>query len=91
MSSETLAAVLPYLAGPGAAVVTLSGVLVGLYILVVKHFIPLAGKIAARHLDQIDELIRNQKSESKAITATLASIDRRLQRLEGLTDSGTSC
>lgn len=78
----------PYLAGPGAAVVVLVLLLVGLYILVVKHFVPLAATLGKRHLDQIDALIANQKAESNAITKTLASIDRRLARLEDLTDSG---
>jgi hypothetical protein len=79
----------PYLAGPGAAVVVLVLVLWGLYTLVVRHFMPLAAALGKRHLDQIDSLIANQKAESNAITKTLASIDRRLARLEGLTDAGS--
>ena len=78
----------PYLAGPGAAVVVLVLVLWGLYALAVKHFIPLGAALGKRHLDQIDSLIANQRAESNAITKTLTSIDRRLARLEGLTDSG---
>jgi hypothetical protein len=78
----------PYLAGPGAAVVVLVLVLWGLYVLVVKHFMPLAATMGKRHLDQIDSLITNQRAESNAITKTLASIDRRLARIEGLTDAG---
>jgi hypothetical protein len=78
----------PLLAGPAAAVVVLVLVLWGLYTLVVQHFIPLAAKLGDRHLSQIDELIKNQKAESNAITKTLTSIDRRLARLEGLTDAG---
>lgn len=85
---QTVTALAPYLTGPGAAVLCLLGVLVGLYILVVKHFVPLAATLGKRHLDQIDALINNQKAESNAITKTLASIDRRLARLEDLTDSG---
>lgn len=84
-ATSTLA---PYLAGPGAAVIVLLLVLGGLYALAVKHFIPLAAAIGKRHLDQIDDLIKVQKNESSAITKTLASIDRRLARLEDLTDSG---
>jgi len=76
----------PYLAGPGAAVVALLLVLGGLYGLSVRHLLPLLGSLGKRHLDQIDALIATQKEESKAITKTLASIDRRLARLEGLTD-----
>ncbi len=79
----------PYLAGPGAAVIVLVLVLWGLYTLVVRHFMPLAAALGKRHLDQIDSLIANQKAESNAITKTLASIDRRLARLEGLTDAGS--
>lgn len=78
----------PYLAGPGAAVVVLVLVLWGLYSLAVKHLVPLASAMGKRHLDQIDSLIANQKAESAAITKTLTSIDRRLARLEGLTDAG---
>ena len=79
----------PYLAGPGAAVIVLVLVLWGLYSLSVKHFMPLAAALGKRHLDQIDALISNQKAESIAITKTLGSIDRRLARLEGLTDAGS--
>lgn len=80
----------PMLAGPGAAVLVLMAVLYGLYTLVVRHFVPLTAALGKRHLDQIDLLIATQRAESTAITKTLASIDRRLARLEGLTDSGGS-
>lgn len=86
---STLASLIPLLAGPGAAVIVLVLVLYGLYTLAVSHIVPLVGAMAKRHLDQIDELIKNQKAESIAITKTLASIDRRLARLEGLTDAGS--
>lgn len=86
---STLASLIPLLAGPGAAVIVLVLVLWGLYTLAVAHLVPLAGTMGKRHLDQIDELIKNQKAESIAITKTLASIDRRLARLEGLTDAGS--
>jgi hypothetical protein len=78
----------PLLAGPASAVVVLVLVLWGLYTLAVKHVLPLGAALGKRHLDQIDELIKNQKAESNAITKTLTSIDRRLARLEGLTDAG---
>lgn len=81
-------ALAPMLAGPGAAVIVLVLVLWGLYTLAVRHLVPLAAAMGKRHLDQIDALISNQKAESNAITKTLASIDRRLARLEGLTDAG---
>jgi len=86
--AETVTAIAPYFTGPGAAVLCLLLVLFGLYVLVVKHFVPLIAAFGKRHLDQIDQLIANQKAEGSAITKTLASIDRRLARLEGLTDGG---
>ena len=78
----------PLLAGPGAAVVVLTAVLWGLYKLAVSHAVPLVAALGKRHLDQIDSLIANQRAESTAITKTLTSIDRRLARLEGITDAG---
>ena len=86
-NAETVTALAPYLTGPGAAVLVLLAVLVGLYIIVVKHLVPLASALGKRHLDQIDALISTQRAESSAITKTLTSIDRRLARLEDLTDS----
>jgi hypothetical protein len=86
---STLASLIPLLAGPGAAVIVLVLVLWGLYSLAVAHLVPLAGAMGKRHLDQIDQLIATQKAESIAITKTLGSIDRRLARLEGLTDAGS--
>lgn len=85
---STLSSLVPLLAGPGAAVIVLVLVLYGLYSLAVKHLVPLAAAVGKRHLDQIDELIKVQRAEGQAITKTLASIDRRLARLEGLTDAG---
>lgn len=85
----------PLLAGPASAVVVLVMVLWGLYALSVKHFLPLASRAIDRHLTQIDKLIETQRDESKAIAKALGAIerslggvDRRLARLEGLTDSG---
>ena len=78
----------PYLAGPGAAVLVLMAVLGGLYKLSVVHAVPLVAALGKRHLDQIDSLIANQRAESNAITKTLTSIDRRLARLESVTDAG---
>ena len=89
------ASLAPYLAGPGAAVVVLVLVLYGLYLVVVKHLIPLASRAIDRHLSQIDRLVEGQRDESKgilkalgAIERSLGGVDRRLARLEGLTDSG---
>ena len=88
IAQADLSALAPMLAGPGAAVIVLVLVLWGLYTLAVRHLVPLGAALGKRHLDQIDALISNQKAESNAITKTLASIDRRLARLEGLTDAG---
>jgi hypothetical protein len=77
----------PLLSGPASAVAVLVGVGIGVYRIVAQMLIPLLSRAVDRHLGQIDELLKNQKAESKAITATLASIDRRLARLEDLTDS----
>jgi hypothetical protein len=86
--ASTLSTLAPMLAGPGAAAVVLVLVLWGLYTLAVKHLVPLVAALGKRHLDQIDELIKVQRAEGNAITKTLGSIDRRLARLEGLTDAG---
>ncbi len=79
---------MPYLAGPGAAVVVLVLVLWALYSLVVKHLIPLGSKSIDRHLAQIDRLIETQRDESKGVLKALTAIDKRLARLEGQTDAG---
>lgn len=78
----------PLLAGPASAVLVLLLVGGAAYRLVVQLLLPMMGRAIDRHMNQIDELIKVQKAESKAITNTLASIDRRLARLEGLTDAG---
>jgi hypothetical protein len=79
----------PYLAGPGAAVIVLLLVLGGLYQLIVKHGLPLVSALGKRHLDQIDTLISVQRDEGRAIAKALQTIDRRLARLEGQTDTQT--
>ena len=78
----------PLLAGPASAVAVLLLVGGAAYRHAVQILLPMVGKAIDRHMNQIDELIKVQKTESKAITNTLASIDRRLARLEGLTDAG---
>ena len=85
----------PYLAGPGAAVVVLTAVLGGLYKLVVGHGVPLATKLGERHLAQIDALVAQSAAQATAVTAslgaierTLVGVDRRLARLESVTDAG---
>jgi len=84
--ADTVAALAPLLAGPGAAVLVLMAVLIGLYAIVVKYAIPLVAALGKRHLDQIDALISVQRAESAAITKTLTSIDRRLAKLEDLSE-----
>ena len=88
LAQAEVTALAPYLAGPGAAVIVLLLVGAAAYRLIDGAVLPMLGKAIDRHMGQIDELIRVQKQESKAITNTLASIDRRLARIEGLTDSG---
>jgi hypothetical protein len=46
-------------------------------------------KLGDRHLAQIDAMIAGQREEGKTFAKALASIDRRLARLEGLTDAGS--
>ena len=76
----------PYVAGPGSAVVVLMTVLGGLYKLTTMYLMPLANRALDSHLSRIDALISVQREESKQVTKTLSSIDRRLARLEGITD-----
>jgi hypothetical protein len=78
----------PYLAGPGAAVIVLMTVLYGLYRLSISHVVPLVASLGKRHLDQIDVMIATQREEGKAVAKALQTIDRRLARLEGVTDAG---
>ena len=88
LAQADLTSLAPYLAGPGAAVLVLMAVLVGLYKLVVSYAVPLVASLGKRHLDQIDAMIAVQREEGRAIASALQTIDRRLARLEGLTDSG---
>lgn len=79
---SNLTEALPYLAGPGSAVVVLLVVLGGLYNLTIKHLIPLMRAFGDRHLQQIDTLLAQNKEESIAITRALQTIDSRLAVLE---------
>jgi hypothetical protein len=88
LAQVDLTSLAPYLAGPGAAVLVLMAVLAGLYKLVVSYAVPLVSQLGKRHLDQIDVMISVQREEGKAIAKALATIDRRLARLEGQTDAG---
>ena len=56
---------------------------------------PLPSRAIDRHLSQIDRLVEGQRDESKgilkalgAIEKSLGGVDRRLARLEGITDAG---
>ena len=88
LSPEDATSLAPYLAGPGAAVIVLMAVLYGLYRLVISHGMPLVASLGKRHLDQIDVMIATQREEGKAVAKALQAIDRRLARLEGVTDAG---
>ncbi len=80
--AAAVSALAPYLAGPGAAVIVLLVVLGGLYHLTVRYLLPLAQRGLDGHLAKIDAMIEAQANESKAITTTLQSIDKRLALLE---------
>jgi hypothetical protein len=80
-------AIAPYLAGPGAAVLVLLLVGAACYRLVVEHLVPMARTIAGRHLEQIDQMLEQQRRDSEATVSALRGIDARLQRLE-LVDRG---
>ena len=88
VTPESALSLAPYLAGPGAAVMVLMAVLYGLYRLVIFHAMPLVQALGKRHLDQIDVMIATQREEGKAVAKALQTIDRRLARLEGVTDAG---
>ena len=85
----------PLLAGPASAVVVLVLVLWGLYRLIVAYGIPLVSRLGERHLAQIDALVAQSAAQASAVTAslgaierTLVGVDRRLARLESVTDAG---
>ena len=89
---EQINTIAPLLVGPGAAVLVLLVVLYGLYTLAVSHILPLIKTLADRHLKQIDELIKAQQEEGKAVAKALTAIDKRLgyieARFHGDTNSG---
>lgn len=74
--------VLPYLVGPGAAVVCLLIVGAALYRLVVVHFIPMASHAVDRHLKQIDAIIDSQRVEAQQTAKALSSLDKAVRALE---------
>lgn len=74
--------ILPYLVGPGAAVVCLLIVGAALYRLVVVHFIPMASHAVDRHLRQIDAIIDSQRVEAQQTAKALSSLDKAVRALE---------
>ena len=95
IDSQTVTLLIQMLAGPASAVVVLMALMAGAYQVTVVHGIPLARRLGERHLEQIDQLLAVQREESKtiakalqAIERSLGAVDRRLARLEELTDAG---
>lgn len=64
----------PAVAGPGAAVLCLLVVLAGLWMLATKYLIPLAERVAARHLTQIDRMLDQHEKDGQATRAALADL-----------------
>ena len=84
----------PALAGPGAAVLCLMAVLIGLWLVATKYLIPLAERLAARHLTQIDRLLDQHEKDGQAtrqalteMTAEFKLIYSRLGDIENALDS----
>jgi hypothetical protein len=73
---------LPYLVGPGAAVVCLLIVGAALYRLAVVHVLPLASAAVDRHLKQIDALIEGQRTEATHTAKALSSLEKTVKALE---------
>lgn len=95
IDSQTVTLLIQMLAGPASAVVVLMVLIAGAYQVTVAHGIPLVRRLGERHLEQIDRLLEVQREESKtiakalqAIERSLGAVDRRLARLEELTDAG---
>ena len=82
MTAETIAVLAPYLAGPGAAVIVLLFVIVGVGWIMAKQVLPMIKIFGERHLGQIDQLIHNQQEEAKTIAKALGSLDKRLALIE---------
>ena len=88
---ETL---LPYLAGPAAAVVVLVLVLAGLYRLAVTYMVPVLEKAVTRHLDQTDAMLKQSAEDQKAwradmqeVNAVLVLVHASLTRVETRTEA----
>ena len=64
----------PAVTGPGAAVLCLLTVLIGLWMLATKYLIPLAERVAARHLGQIDRMLDQHAKDGEATRAALSDL-----------------
>jgi len=67
--------ILPYLAGPAAAVVVLVLVLYGLYRLAVTYGMPMLERAVTRHLDQTDAMIKQSAEDQKAWRADMQEVN----------------
>lgn len=84
-----LTALAPYFAGPGAAVIVLLVVLGALYRLVVVYGMPFVQGVADRHLNQIDQMLKQHQEDSvrqgdalRALHADVTDIHRRIINIE---------
>ncbi len=66
--------ILPYVAGPAAAVFVLLLVLFAIYKLTVIHILPIARAAIGRHLDQIDQLISSHDADRAAWVSQIQAV-----------------
>ena len=85
---ESLATVAPYLAGPGAGLLVCVLVGLGGYKLTSDKILPLVEGAVARHLDQIDTMMRQHADEHRAILSAVEAIREDLARARGDTSPG---
>lgn len=95
MIAQVDPSLVPLLASPASGVAALLLVGGAAYRLIVAYGIPLVSKLGERHLAQIDALVAQSAAQASAVTAslsaierTLVGVDRRLARLESVTDAG---
>jgi hypothetical protein len=84
----------PAVTGPGAAVLCLLAVLVGLWLFATKFLMPLTEKVANRHLTQIDRMLDQHAKDGEAtrkalteMTVEFRMIHARLGNIEVALDS----
>ena len=70
----TLDQLVPYIAGPGGAIVICCLVGWGVYRLLVHYFVPLVEGAVNRHLDQVDRMVEKHSEEHAAIIKALQDI-----------------